>query len=433
MRNLRIAELIFNRPLMISETKLNTILHILGPRFSLNMSGLPAIEAAQISDRERQVAGYQAKGGVGFVGIYGPLLHRVMASDYPSGGPTTYSDIRRAFDLAMVDDDVHSIVMDIDSPGGEGNGVFDLSDHIFNARGTKPITAIVNESAFSAAYALASSADRIILPRTGMVGSVGVIATHADLSRAEEAAGITVTHVYAGARKADFSPHQPLSPDALAWLQGSVNDMYEMFVDLVARNRRMTTQAVRETEAGIYEGKKAVKAGLADEVAPVDVAIAKASRTRAKRTISAQAGKENKIMKLEDLRNENPDLVAEIERAARVGMVVQADVDTALATAVTAERSRILDLHAATHGEEAGEKFAAVVTAGLNAEQVKALGVTVGPTATLDATVDEASRAAILQGLKDSAPEGLKNAKPAGEQADRAAAVSAIAAGGSKK
>lgn len=433
MRNLRIAELIFNRPLMISETKLNTILHILGPRFNLDMAVLPVQEAAQISDRERSRAGYKAKGGVGLIGIYGPLLHRVLASDYPSGGPTTYSDIRRAFDLALVDDDVQSIVLDIDSPGGEVCGVFDLADHIFQARGGKPITAIVNESAYSAAYLLASAADRIILPRTGGAGSIGVIATHADLSRAEEAAGLTVTHIYAGARKADFSPHAPLSPEALGVLQQSVNDTYEMFVDTVARNRRLTTQSVRETEAGIYEGKKAVKAGLADEVASVDMAITKAQRMRAKRTVSAQAGKETKTMTIEELRNENPDLVAEIERAARVGMLAQADADAALALAVSTERTRILDLHAATHGSEAGGKFAAVVNAGLEAEQVKALGVTVAPAGTLDAAADEASRQAILQGLKDAAPEGLKNAKPAGEQAERAAAVSAIAAGGSKQ
>jgi len=433
MRNLRIAELILNRPLMISEAKLNTILHILGPRFNLDMSGFPDVEAAQISDRERSRAGYRAQGGLGIIGIHGPLLHRVLASEYPSGGPSTYSDIRRAFDLAMVDDDVHSIVLDIDSPGGEVCGVFDLADHIFNARGTKPITAIVNESAFSAAYALASSADRIILPRTGGAGSIGVIATHADLSRAEEAAGITVTHVYAGARKADFSPHSPLSPEALGVLQESVNAAYEMFVDLVARNRRMTTQAVRDTEAGIYEGKNAVKAGLADEVAPVDAALAKAQRTRAKRTISATAGKEKKTMTIEELRNENPDLVAEIEQAARSGMVAQADATQATAEAVTAERSRILGLHAATHGEEAGNKFAAVVAAGLDVEQASALGITIGITATLETTLDEESRSAILQGIKAAAPAGLKGTLPAGEKAEREAAVSAIAAGGSKR
>jgi len=134
-----------------------------------------------------------------------------------------------------------------------------------------------------------------------------------------------------------------------------------------------------------------------------------------------------------ELINEHPDLVADIEQAARSGMVAQADATQVTAEAVAAERSRILGLHAATHGEEAGNKFAAVVAAGLDAEQATALGITIGATATLETTLDETSRAAILQGLKDAAPEGLKGAQPTGEQAERAAAVSAIAAGGSRK
>lgn len=433
MKNLRIAELIFNRPLMISEAKLNTILHILGPRFNLDLSGFPVVEAAQITDRERQRAGYQVQNGVGIIEVYGPLLHRVIASEFPSGGPTTYSDIRRAFDTAMEDDSVNSVYMIYDTPGGEVSGAFDLADHIYQSRGTKPITAVVNESALSAGYLLASAADRIIIPRTGSSGSVGVIATHADLSKAEEAAGIKITHIYAGARKADFSPHAPLSDEAFAVVQQSVDDTNNLFIETVARNRKMSTKAVREMEAGIFEGQKAVAAKLADEVAPADTVIANAQKSRGKRVISAQAGKEKKTMNIQELRNEHPDLVAQVEQEARAGMVAQAEADTALATAVSTERSRILDLHAATHGEEAGGKFAAVVNAGLNADQVKELGVNVVPTADAAANVDEASRQAILEGLQAAAPNGLKNTKSGGEQAERSAAVSVIAAGGSRK
>ena len=286
MKNLRIAELLFNRPLMISESKLNVILHALGPRFNIDLAGLPpGMSMAQISDQERGRAGYLVVNGVATIGVYGPLLHRVMASDYPSGGPTTYSEIIKAFDTAMLDDAVRELVMIYDTPGGEVHGAFDSADHIFQARGQKPITAIVNESAYSAGYLLASAADRIIIPRTAGVGSIGVIATHADFSRAEDAAGITVTHVIAGARKADFSPHAPLSDPAFAALQGMVNDTYDMFAETVARHRKMSVKDVRATEAGMFEGKKAVAAKLADEVMPVDKAIA--SRGKNKMMITA--------------------------------------------------------------------------------------------------------------------------------------------------
>ncbi|OHD24191.1 MAG: hypothetical protein A2Y38_24885 [Spirochaetes bacterium GWB1_59_5] len=412
MRNMRIAELLFNRPLLISEGKLNTILHALGPRFNLEMSTLPGQQAAVLSNDERFRAGYQVQDGVAIIGIYGALVHRALASDYPSGGPTTYADIRRTFDTALSDDGVKSIIFDIDSPGGEVHGVFDLADHIYEARSIKPSTALVNESAYSAGYLLASAASRIILPRTAGVGSVGVIATHADFSRAEDAEGITVTHVFSGARKADFSPHQPLSNEALTLLQAMVDETYGMFVETVARNRKKSVKSVRETQAGMYEGKKAVEIGFADEVTRVDRALANA-RTKTRSIISpsgTSAGsnkpsKEITTMDAQTLRQEHPEAVAEIETAAREGMITnQASAESqtlAVTAATTTERSRILGLSAVAAGIEATAKLTALVESGITADQAKALGVTAD-------SGDTSTRAAILEGITAVAASGLK-------------------------
>lgn len=409
MKNIRIAELLFNRPLMISEAKLNTILHALGPRFNLDMGVVPKQETAVLSSDERRRAGYQVQDGVAVIGVYGPLVHRALASDYPSGGPTTYGAIRTSFDTALADDGVRSIVFDIDSPGGEVNGVFDLADHIFESRGIKTITAISNESAYSGGYLLASAASRIILPRTAGVGSVGVIATHVDFSRAEDAEGLTVTHVFAGARKADFSPHQPLSNEAMGVLQGMVNDTYELFIETIARNRKMSTKAVRDTQAGLFEGKKAVAVGFADEVSRVDKAIA-GIKNKCRTMISA-SGKSRMIttkentMDAQTLRQEHPEAVAEIESAAREGMITNqaaAEAQAAAVTAaITAERTRILGLSAVVMGVEACARLTTVVESGITAEQATALGVTAQ-------SGDAASRAAILDAITTAAPAGLK-------------------------
>lgn len=434
MKNLRITELLFNRPLMISEAKLNVIEKVLGPRFNLDLSGLPSAQMAQISEQERTRAGYRVYNGVGIIGVYGPLLHRLLASEFPSGGPTTYADIRSAFDLALVDDAVQSIVLDIDSPGGEVHGAFDLADYIYQARSLKPSTAIINESAYSAGYLLASAAGRIVIPRTGGAGSIGVIATHADFSRAEDVAGITVTHVIAGARKADFSPHQPLSSEALVSLQEMVDDTYELFVDTVARNRGLKVQQVRETEAGIFEGKKAVAKKLADEVSAADKAIA---NTVNRRTIvsapgqrAAAAGKEHRTMTLQELREQHPDLVAQIEAAARQGMIAQAEADTLRTEAVAGERGRVLALVAATVGQETGKRLATIAAAGLSAEQVVELGLTAAPAAAGNTTEQ-----AMLAAITAAAPDGVRHAagKPDAAAEERKAAASAIAAGGSTK
>lgn len=436
MKNMRIAELIFNRPLMITESKLNVILNILGPRFNLDLSGMPSKEMAQISDQERARAGYRVHNGVGVVGIYGPLMHRVLAAEFPSGGPTTYADIRRAFDMAMLDDAVQSIVLDIDSPGGEVHGVFDLADHIFAARSTKPSTAIINESAYSAGYLLASSASRIVIPRTGGAGSIGVIATHADFSRAEEAAGINVTHVFAGARKADFSPHAPLSSEALLSLQSMVDDSYELFVETVARNRGLTAKQVRGTEAGIFEGKKAVEQRLADEVSAADKALANASKRKAMIVVPGQRSgvdkKETSAMTLKELKEQHPDLVALIETEARVGMIAIADATTAQATAVTAETTRVLALVSACFGEEPGKKMSTIVRANLTAEQATDLGLTLSASAPVAGSEEQGK---MLAAITNVAPAGVKSVTGKADSAaeERKSTVSAIAAGGSVK
>lgn len=426
MRNMRLAELLFNRPLMISEAKLNSILHVMGPRFNLDMAALPAQEAAVLTDDQRARAGYKVENGIATIGIYGPLVHRLNANDFPSGGPTTYGQIRRSFDMALADDGVTQIILDIDSPGGEVNGCFDLGDHIYQSRSIKPIVAVVNEMAYSAAYLLASSAERISLPRTGGAGSIGVIASHADFSKYEENEGIKVTHIFAGMRKADYSPHFPLSEEAHTLLQESVNDTYALFTETVARNRNLSIKAVQATEAGFYIGKKAVAAGLADEVMPASKALT-TIRTKGRNTITA--AKEKTTMNMQELKDNHPELVAQIESDARTGMVTEAAAQEATA----AENTRLLGLVSATMGEETGKKFSAVAASGLTVEQATTLGITVSA-ASAETKTDLESRAVILKGIQDAAPEGMQGIKPADKAAeDRSSAVSAIAAGGSIK
>jgi signal peptide peptidase SppA len=269
MKNHRLAERIFNTPLMIAEDKLATILHVMGPRFDLDVSNLPKIDARELSPKERAESGYAVSNGTAIIPISGTLVHRSGYLDALSG-LTSYENLRRTFDTAMDDDAVRRIIFDVDSPGGEVSGCFDLADHIYRSRGKKHMLAIVNESCYSAAYALASAADRIVIPRTGGAGSVGVILCHVDQSKHNEKTGLAVTHIFAGSKKADFSPHSPLSEEAKGRLQEMVGTTYSLFAETVARNRGMSVETVRKTEAGIFVGKKAVAIGFADEVAAAD-------------------------------------------------------------------------------------------------------------------------------------------------------------------
>src|SRR5690606_36828756 len=124
------------------------------------------------------------------------------------------------------DPSVEHIVMDVDSPGGSATGCMELAEEIFNARSIKPITAISNFGAYSAAYALASSASELIVAPSSGVGSIGVIARHVDMSKRYEQAGIKVTTVFAGARKNDLSSEAPISDEAFVWLTELVQKNY---------------------------------------------------------------------------------------------------------------------------------------------------------------------------------------------------------------
>lgn len=186
---------------------------------------------------------------------------------------TGYDGIRQAFLTALADPEVNGICLDIDSPGGEVAGCFDLVDEIYNARGAKPIHAILTENAYSAAYAIASAADYISVPRTGGVGSVGVITMHLDWTQRIKEDGLKVTIITFGSRKAEGSPLRELSEEAFNAIQQDINAMGELFVNTVARNRGISAKIIKSTQAACFMAADGVELGLADEVCPPDAAF----------------------------------------------------------------------------------------------------------------------------------------------------------------
>ncbi|MCJ7455094.1 MAG: S49 family peptidase [Wolbachia endosymbiont of Homalodisca vitripennis] len=195
--------------------------------------------------------------------IHGILTKKPGAFDVFLG-MTSYEQIEEQITQALADSSIETIILEIDSPGGEVNGIFDLADFIYESRAKKRIVALANDDAYSAAYAIASSAEKIFLTRTSGVGSIGVIASHIDQSGFDEKQGIKYTTIFAGSRKNDLNPHEPMTSESLESLQKEVDRLYEMFLQLIARNRGLSIEKIRSTEAGLYFGEKAVEIGLAD-------------------------------------------------------------------------------------------------------------------------------------------------------------------------
>jgi signal peptide peptidase SppA len=226
--------------------------------------------AQALEARSERMRPYDLVDGVAIIPVQGILVHGCA---WWGWNETDYGSIGEKMLAALEDSEVRAIALHINSPGGEVAGCFDLADMIYAMRGTKPIWAILDESAFSAAYALACCADRIIVPRTGGTGSIGVISMHVDITAALEKFGIKVTTIQFGDQKSDSYPTTPLSDAARERFQSDVDLMGEMFVDLVARGRGIAASKVRGTQAGCFLGAAGVTAGLADEVLSPDEAF----------------------------------------------------------------------------------------------------------------------------------------------------------------
>lgn len=213
--------------------------------------------------------------GVAVLPVIGPLVAR---HDWLSRllGATSYPDLVALVRAALDDQAVRAVLLEVDSPGGEVAGLFDAVSAIRAAarEADKPLWAIACEAALSAAYAIASAAERVLVTRTAEVGSIGVVRLHVDQSRADQAAGLAYEFIVAGARKLDGNPHRPLADATRERLQADVDRVHDELVALIATNRGLSSDAVRGTEAAVYRGTLARNVGFADAIATLDAAIA---------------------------------------------------------------------------------------------------------------------------------------------------------------
>jgi signal peptide peptidase SppA len=230
------------------------------------------VDAAQAAQGPRRGRG-QTVGSVGVIPIYGVIMPRANLMTEYSGG-TTVSGLRAAFREALGDESIGAILFDVDSPGGQVDGIEELAAEIRAARGQKPMLALSNTIMASAAYYLAAQADEIIAAPSSLTGSIGVYTVYVDESRADEMAGVDVTIYKAGKYKAEGA-YGPLSEEAAAAVQQRIDDYYGQFVGAVAKGRGVTAAAVR---SGYGEGRaltadRAKAAGLVDRIDTFDGAI----------------------------------------------------------------------------------------------------------------------------------------------------------------
>ena len=219
-------------------------------------------------------------GAIAVVGVYGTIMQRASQINICDGGTSTQA-ISAALREANADDSISSILLDIDSPGGSVYGVAELAAEI---RGSaKPVTALSNSLAASAAYWLASAAGELFVTPGGEVGSIGVWMAHEDWSKAMAEAGVDVTLISAGKYKVEGNPYEPLSAEARDFLQSRTNDYYGAFTRDVAKGRKVSVDQVR---SGMGQGRvlgadQARSEGMVDGVMTFDQTVRHMQRSMA--------------------------------------------------------------------------------------------------------------------------------------------------------
>lgn len=235
-----------------------------------NTGQLPRVKFAEhVEVEEESDRVLQGPNGTAII----PLQGHLMKSESSFGGTATVQ-ARRDIRQAAADPAVSGIMLFIDSPGGTAEGTFELSEEVRKARETKPVRAHIEDLGASAAFFVASQADRITANRMALVGSIGTIGVLVDSSGAAEKEGLQVHVISTGEFKGAGVPGTKVTDRQLAVFQEEVDDLNSEFLDAVSRGRGLTGARLAAVATGrTWIASRAEALGLIDDVTPWEEAI----------------------------------------------------------------------------------------------------------------------------------------------------------------
>jgi signal peptide peptidase SppA len=232
-------------------------------------------------EARRQQLSKTAGNGIAVLPLYGVITQRGnMVDDVSGPGSVSTQLFGSALREAIADPAVGSILIDIDSPGGSVYGISELADEISAAKSQKPVVAIANSLAASAAYWLGAQASELYVTPGGEVGSIGVWQAHFDYSQAMADEGVKPTLISAGKFKVEGNPYAPLDEEAKAFLQSRTDDYYATFTKAVARGRGVPISQVREGmgQGRVLGAEAAQAANMVDGISTFSDVIKKMQR-----------------------------------------------------------------------------------------------------------------------------------------------------------
>lgn len=259
-----------NQPWLIQPEWLETILSI------AQRHGDPQALQTKRGDRLDNTRTVRMVDGVAVIPVTGPIFRYANLFTDISGATSTQvlaTDIRSALENPYV----RGIALDINSPGGEATGIHELANLIYQARARKPIVAYGGGSMASAAYWIGAAASEIVIDPTAIVGSIGVVMSWLDTSKADERAGVRRVDIVSS-----VSPDKRVDPgtdEGRAKVQAIVDALAEVFVGSVAKYRNTTPDKVAADygRGGVLVGQQARRAGMVDRIGSLDGVIAELS------------------------------------------------------------------------------------------------------------------------------------------------------------
>lgn len=274
---------VVNSPWAIEPGKLQEIAGIYATHLRGDKIDLAAVEARIGKPLANEPQAYEVIDGVAVIPIDGVMAKRANLMMQVSGGTSTQL-IGRDLRQAAADPAVHAIVLHIDSPGGTVDGTQTLADLVAEIGQAKPVVTLAHGTMASAAYWVGSAASRVfIADSTTLVGSIGVVATHMDISGAEAMKGVKTTEIVAGAYKRVASQYAPLTKAGRSAMQEQVDYTYSLFVNAIAQQRGVSAEQVLADMADgrVFQGQQAIDAGLVDGVSTLDQLVALLNHERA--------------------------------------------------------------------------------------------------------------------------------------------------------
>jgi ClpP class serine protease len=269
----------------------------IGKYWAIEPDYLKAISKESLSTRSEKPLNnsrsVSIRDGTAIIPIHGVITARTTLFSLFAGG-TSLEDLAKDFNEALNSNEVTSILLDIDSPGGVAVGPFEMAEMIFKARSKKPIYSYIGRNGSSAAYWLASATEKIFVNPSALVGSIGVVTT---IPVQEQPDMDGYKNIEIVSSNANLKRPDPKTKEGLAEIRRELDDLESTLIESIAKYRSITPEIIKSDfgGGGVVIGRQAVKRNMADTLGTYEEVLGLLNQQNQSITINNQimSNKEN--------------------------------------------------------------------------------------------------------------------------------------------